>query len=199
MSLISLIFKIDNSKALDVETDFSYLGLTIDQKGKFFKARAKLIEQAKRASFAVINQEIKKNNLPVDIQLKLFDHMIASILLYGSEIWGYEKLIEQAKRASFAVINQEIKKNNLPVDIQLKLFDHMIASILLYGSEIWGYENCEMIESFPFKYCKQLLHLKASTPKLMVYGELDRYPMQLDIKSRMVSFWSKILCGKKIN
>ena len=39
------VFRYDG-KALDVETDFSYLGLTFDQKGKFFKARAKLIEQA---------------------------------------------------------------------------------------------------------------------------------------------------------
>ena len=33
-----------DGKTLDVETDFSYLGLTFDQKGKFFKARAKLIK-----------------------------------------------------------------------------------------------------------------------------------------------------------
>ena len=77
--------------ALDVETDFSYLGLTFEQKGKFFKALAQLIEQAKRTSFAVIRKS-RKLNLPVDIQLKLFDHMIAPILLYGSEIWGYEKM-----------------------------------------------------------------------------------------------------------
>ena len=50
----------------------------------------------------------------------------------------------------------------------------MIVPILLYGLEMWGYETCELIESFHFKYCKRLLHLKASTPKDMVYGELDR-------------------------
>ncbi|MEW8548127.1 MAG: reverse transcriptase family protein, partial [Candidatus Thiodiazotropha sp.] len=139
------MFRYDG-KALDVETDFSYLGMTFDRKGKFFKARTRLIGQARRASFAVIRKS---------------------------------------------------RKLNLPVDIQLKLFDHMIAPIILYGSEIWGYENCELIELFHFKYCKQLLHLKSSTPKVMVYGELGRYPMQLYIKSRMVSFWAKILCGKK--
>ena len=135
-----------HGKALDVDTDFSYLGMTFDQKGKFFKARSRLIEQARRASFAVIRKS---------------------------------------------------RKLNLPVDLQLKLFDNMIAPILLYGSEIWGYENCDLIESFHFKYCKRLLHLKASTPKAMVYGELGRYPMHVFIKSRMISFWAKILCGKK--
>ena len=108
-----------HGKALDVDTDFSYLGTTFDQKGKFFKARSRLIEQARRASFVVIRKS---------------------------------------------------RKLNLPVDLQLKLFDNMIAPIFLYGSEIWG---------FHFKYCKRLLHLKASTPKAMVYGELGRYPMQI--------------------
>ena len=31
----------------------------------------------------------------------------------------------------------------------------------------------------------------------MVHGELGRYPMQMFVKSRMVNFWGKILCGKK--
>ena len=135
-----------HGKALDTDTDFRYLGMTFDQKGNFFKARSWLIEQARRASFAVMRKS---------------------------------------------------RKLNLPVDLQLKLFDTMIAPILFYGSEIWGYENCDMIESFHFKYCKRLLHLKASTPKAMVYDELGRYPMQILIKSRMVSFLAKILCGKK--
>ena len=135
-----------NGKALDVDADFSYLGMIFDRKGKFFKARSTLIEQARRASFAVFKKS---------------------------------------------------RKLSLPVDLQLKLFDHMIAPILLYGSEIWGYENCDLIENFHFKYCKQLLHLKASTPKVMVYGELGRFPMQIYIKSRMIGFWAKILCGKK--
>ena len=71
-----------NGKALDVVADFGYLGMTFDCKGKFFKARSALIEQARRASFAVIKKS-RKFSLPVDLQLKLFDHLIAPILLYG--------------------------------------------------------------------------------------------------------------------
>ena len=46
-------------------------------------------------------------------------------------------------------------------------------------------------------YCNRLLHLRSSTPKVMVYGELGRFPMQIHIKSRMVGFEAKIVCGKK--
>jgi len=31
---------------------------------------------------------IRKEALPVDIQLLLFDSMIEPILIYGSEVWG---------------------------------------------------------------------------------------------------------------
>ena len=73
----------------------------------------------------------------------------------------------------------------------------MIAPILLYGSKIWGYEDCELIENFNFKYCNRLLHLRSSSPKVMVYGELSRFPMQIHNKSRMIGFEAKIVCGIK--
>ena len=40
---------------------------------------------------------VRKEALPVDIQLLLFDSMIELILIYGSEVWGYDnlKFIEQ--------------------------------------------------------------------------------------------------------
>ena len=73
----------------------------------------------------------------------------------------------------------------------------MIAPILLYGSEVWGYENCEVIEAYYFRFCKMMLHLIPSTPKVMVYGELGRFPMLIFIQARMINFWTKVVCGKE--
>jgi hypothetical protein len=36
--------------------------------------------------------------------------------------------------------------------------------------------------------CKLLLNFKTSTPSYMVYGELGRYPLDIDIKVRTISF-----------
>ena len=66
---------------------------------------------------------------------------------------------------------------------------------MLYGSEVWGYENISALEAFQFQYFKSVLHLKASTPKCMVYGETGRYPIDVLVKTRMVNFWTKILNG----
>ena len=32
----------------------------------------------------------------------------------------------------------------------------------------------------------------------MIYGELGRYPMEIDIKSRIISFEAKLLSGKEL-
>lgn len=42
-------------------------------------------------------KNIRNQNIPIDLQLKNVDAMAEPILLYGSEIWGYEniKIIEQ--------------------------------------------------------------------------------------------------------
>ena len=45
--------------------------------------------QETRAMFSTLNKS-RKLHLPVDIQLKLFDHMVLPIMLYGAEVWGYE-------------------------------------------------------------------------------------------------------------
>jgi hypothetical protein len=32
----------------------------------------------------------------------------------------------------------------------------------------------------------------------MIYGELGRYPLEIDIKSRIISFWDRIISGKEL-
>ena len=38
--------------------------------------------------------------------------------------------------------------------------------------------------------------MKSSTPLAMVYGEFGRFPLAIQIKIRMIKFWTKILTGK---
>lgn len=59
-----------------------------------------------------------------------------------------------------------------------------------------GFSNIAIIERIHLKFCKLLLHLKQSTPDFMIYGELGRYPLEIQIKTRIISYWSRILTGK---
>ena len=104
-------------------------------------------------------------------------------------------LKDQATRAMFSILSKG-RRLSLPIDVQLDLFDKTVAPILLYGCEVWGYENTTLIEGVHLKFCKYLLGLKSSTPNCMVYGELGRYPLDITIKTRMISYWVKILKSK---
>ena len=78
------------------------------------------------------------------------------------------------------------------------LLDTMIKLILLYGCEVWGFSYDDILEKIHLKFFKILLILKTSTPSYMVYGELGRYPIYIDIKIRTVCDWARLIVGKQI-
>ena len=114
----------------------------------------------------------------------------------GSFKANQKMLVKKATSAMYDVLRKG-RHNNLSIKCHLDLFDKVVKPILLYGCELWGFENTDLIERVHLKFCKILLHLKESTPSYMVYGELGRYPLNIDIKVRMISYWAKLLCGKQ--
>lgn len=42
-----------------------------------------------------------------------------------------------------------------------------------------------------------LIGVKKSTPNCIIYGELGRFPVDIVIKSRIIGFWKRIICGKQ--
>ena len=54
-------------------------------------ARKRLVEQAQKSLFAIY-KKIRIQNIPIDLQLKLFDSLVEPIILYGSEVWGFENI-----------------------------------------------------------------------------------------------------------
>ena len=55
------------------------------------KEKKKLVDQARKTMFSVL-QKARKLYLPVEMQLNVFDTLVAPILLYGSEVWGFENV-----------------------------------------------------------------------------------------------------------
>ena len=76
------------------------------------------------------------------------------------------------------------RKYNLSIKCLLSLFDKMVKPILLYGCEIWGFGNNDVLEKVHLKFCKMILNLKTSTPNYMIYDELGRYPVEIDINPK---------------
>ena len=78
----------------------------------------------------------------------------------------------------------------------LELFDRLILPILTYGSEIWSFENDQLLEKLHLKFRKYIAGLKTSTPKVMVYGELGRFPLSIHLKLKALTFWHKLVHSK---
>ena len=58
--------------------------------GNITNAKNRLIVQSQKALYSVY-YKIRNIKIPIDLQLKIFDALVAPILLYGSEVLGFEK------------------------------------------------------------------------------------------------------------
>ena len=70
-----------------------YLGTTFNYNNRFRKAQNKQLNQARRAMYGLLSKTYQFH-LPIDILLELFDQLVLPILLYGSEVWGFEVINE---------------------------------------------------------------------------------------------------------
>ena len=108
-----------------------------------------------------------------------------------------KKQAEKATKTMFEVLKRG-RTHNLSIECQLELFNKMVKPILLYGSEIWGFsKNIQCLEKVQLRFCKLLLKIKTSTHSYMIYGELGLFPIEIDVKLRMISYWARLLITGK--
>lgn len=110
----------------------------------------------------------------------------------GSFTLAKKHIAEQANKALFALL-KKINGLDLPYDLQLDIFNKTVKPILLYGSEIWGFGNCDILERIHLRFIKYIFQLKKSTPSHMIYGELGIFPVTVEIQSRIISYWCKLI------
>ena len=72
------------------------------------------------------------------------------------------------------------------------MYTTYIFTLLLYGCEIWGFDDNVMLVKVPLKFCKMILNIKVFIPNNMIYGELGRYPVEIDNKLSTISFRANI-------
>ena len=74
---------------LEIVDKFKYLETEFSQSGSFLNARKHVTAQAKKPMY-LLNIRIRNLDLPIDLQLKLFDNTILPILTHGCEVFGFE-------------------------------------------------------------------------------------------------------------
>ena len=61
----------------------------LNYNGNYCTAKKRLIDQANKALNA-LHYKLRNLTIPIDLQLKLFDFLIAPNLFYSCEIWWFE-------------------------------------------------------------------------------------------------------------
>ena len=137
------------------------------------------------------NYNFTINGHPLEV-VKEYKYLGVLFSRSGSFLAMKKYIANQAKKALFCLL-KKARSQLLPIDIQLELFNKLIKPILLYGCEIWGVGDLSIIEQVQLKFLKFILNVKKSTPNCIVYGETGVMPLKLDIQSRIVAYWYKLV------
>ena len=70
---------------LELVNEYKYLGINLSKSGSYLYCKKHTAEQANAAMFSLLRKR-RVLNLPVSMQLDLFNKMIKPVLLYGCEI-----------------------------------------------------------------------------------------------------------------
>ena len=82
-----------NGTLLDNVQNYRYLGIVLNASGSFSQAKQTLANKARKALFK-LRSNISGHDFNPMICLRLFDHLLKPICLYGSEIWGADNFFK---------------------------------------------------------------------------------------------------------
>ena len=140
------------------------------------------------------NLQFRFNNIPVEI-VNEYKYLGIIMSRNGSYLKSLNHAAEQATRAMYGLFSK-VRHLSLPVDIIIELYEKTIKPILLYGCEIWGSGKFDILERVQLKFFKSMFGLKKSTPTYIIYGEFGIYPLEIDIFTRMISFWTRLITSE---
>jgi hypothetical protein len=80
-----------DGKNIEVVSHFKYLGLFLSVSGSFSYGTQELVNSARRALFGLKKGVATNPEITVKMQIDLFNAMVAPILCYGNEVWGFCK------------------------------------------------------------------------------------------------------------
>ena len=150
---------------LPVVNVYKYLGICFSTKLSFSLACRDLVSRAKNALlYQYIQQKLNiLGNNSLELYLKLFDVQIQPILLYGSEIWGFDLVASQhcEKLHLYALKKYLGVENRTPNDLVYGETDRypIVLNCILRGIRYW-LKLIKMDQSrLPFKSYRMLFEL----------------------------------------
>lgn len=136
------------NEMIEIVDEFKYLGVVFSRSGSFLNAKKHIASQATRAMYSLI-RNVNRLDLPIDMQIDLFNKAVKPILLFGAEIWGYGNL-DVLERIQLHFLKHILKmKNSTPNNmvygetgcypLQIDIEERIIS----FWSRIYTFENAQ--------------------------------------------------------
>ena len=103
---------------IDICTDFKYLVVVFFIRNRHFHQTKKHNAEQARKAMHVLFKRIHNLDIPIDLQLYLFDHVILPITLYGCEIWGF-KIVKLLKIYIMISLDRLLTQEKVPLYIRM--------------------------------------------------------------------------------
>ena len=156
-------------KEVEIVPEYKYLGIYLSRSGSFLNCKKHIAEQANIAMFALL-RKIRVLNLPIEMQIDLFNKLIKPILLYGCEIWAIGNLdIIERVQLKFLKMILNMKKST--------------PSYMVYG-ECGAYPLKIDIQARLISFWSNLIEFNSSRLSTMVYSVLHILFEQRKCKSK---------------
>ena len=98
----------------------------------------------------------------------------------------------RAKGKIISIFKALYKVGKINITTFFHLYDCQVKPMILYASEIWGNNTQYILEKVHMFAAKKLLGVSSKTPKQLIYGELNRYPIEIDCKVKTLKYWLKL-------
>lgn len=164
-----------DGKEIEVVSSYKYLGVFFTTKLKWSLTLRTLSAQASKALGLLYQYHYKCGGLPLHVAVKLFETMIIPIMLYSSEVWGYEcsQCIESIQVKFF--------KRILGVGMYTS-DDAVMGEVGRYPVALYGYKRC-------IKYWFKLLKMNEQRLPKACYNMLKLYD-----ENGKITWISKVRC-----
>lgn len=167
------------NKTLEIVNEYKYLGVLLARSGSFLKAKKYIVDQANMALFSLM-RKTRVLNLPIEMQVDLFNKTIKPILLYGCELWGFGNL-DTIERVQLKFLKQILNlKKSTP-------------SIMVYG-ELGVYPLSIDIQTRVVSFWTKLNDKGINYIATLMYKIIYTLNEQGKLKSRWLDGTKNLIC-----
>ncbi|MES9902847.1 MAG: reverse transcriptase family protein [Sedimenticola sp.] len=182
---------------INIINKYKYLGIYFTSNGSFATARKHLTEQANKAMYMLYSR-IYNLDLPIDLQIKLFDHTIVPIITYNCEVWGFEslniiekvhnnflrKITRTRKSTPIYMLHGELGRYPLSIIVKSRLIGYwnrlVTGTNTKYAYLIYMSMICNPIAEYKWPTCIRNI--------LTEVGRFDLWLNQLNLNSKSIKF-----------